>query len=943
MLEAWDGRSFAHAVALLLHEREQLGLRDPWTIAELWLTDDDFEKLLAWARQADAANLAALIARTDRMGLPPPAAHLRPSYDAGIGLLLLALCSEIVRRYGSTDAAWPAIGERLAVMRNAAALITPDGNASAALKSALQAAAQRFGMLGGDFTDQRTNRWYRLLLLQGGVPDQEIARLPRWLDFPSTTFLTDVLRRENPGFAKAWTTLGRYRRRSVTRDAARRDLSACPFFRHASIDAVLDAAIAAAPPPEPRDVDGETLAVAARLAWPDRGEPRMLLTPSLRDAPSLGRRVRLWINGELRGTYRKTADGVYIRPNGETIECAIVDRWSLEAEGMDDRRLTATVNLFEDDADAIVCFEASGARCTATAASVRYVLSRAPIQSERVMRSFWLDSVGATLAEVDATSRVVSADGVQLWPPPGKEPFVDAEVLAHLRLREVVPGEHAGEITVKLEVPPSLALRAARVGGAAFTVSQRSSDGVVTLRGVVPGAAARAQLRLKLAIAHGARVVHRTLRMRAFTAASLDGEWLSPRSTLEASLLRGGALRLTLGPELAGRDARLRSLGTTTLLAGDFPGRVDVAGYGEPLILHGQLPWEEGPSQEIARSVVDHGEVRGHEVRDGTLFVALRSATSPGDNGWLLVWPRHGAPQALPLADPHVETETLRTAYEGSAPRAVAWCHGDACLGTSWAGDWSEGLESSDLPAETIVALIRILVLPVLAEPHVSRVARALRTLDFGASLSAAVHTREIAIGTGATGRRLVAPAAGSDRGHWPSVARALLLKMRILSKSDREALADYGRRLYGPPASTHGRPATEDDRASVALARAHYFSVLREAGALHPRDALRSMSLVERPAAVAKRMAYEFRDLDEDVLAQRRVATRLRNEATTRLLRCLGATTSSRRNEIIAFARQAAAVPDRDIEDGHLLAALLDEAFLRVIQLTLIDEIAFP
>jgi hypothetical protein len=940
VLEVWDGKSVAHAVALLLHEREELGLRDPWAIAELSLTNDDFDKLLAWAHQEDAARLTALIARTDRMCLPSPATHLLPSYEAGVGLVLLALCTEIVRRYGSTYAVWPAIAERLGAVRNVTALITPEGVATSALRSALQSAAQRFGMLGGDFTDQRTNRYYRLLLLQGGVPDQEIEHLPRWLDFPDTTFLTDVLRREKPGFATAWATLESYRRRAVTRDTARRALAACPFFRHASIDAILDAATAAAPPPETRAVVHDTLAVGARLSWVERGKPRMILTPNLREAKSLGRRVRLWINGELRGTYRKTADGTYVRPTGDAIECAIVDRWEIEAEGVDEQRLTATVDLFEEDTDSLVCFDVTGARCAPTAASVRYVIARAPIRSEHVLHSTWLDAVGATLAEVDTNSRVVTAEGAELWPAPGGTHVVDAEALRGLRVRDVVRGENLGEICVTLEVPPSLAVRAARIGGGALAVSARSPEGLVTLTGVVPGTAARPQISLTLAIAIGASVVQRTLRVRAFTAASLQGEWLHPASTVEASLLRRGALRVTLGPELTGRDARLCSLGTTTLLRDARPGRVDVAGYGEPLRLHGQPPWEEGPSQEIARSVVDHGEVKNHALREGTLSVILRSATSAGEHGWLLVWPRHGELRALSPADPHVETDTLRVAYDGPPPRAVAWCYGTACLGASWAEDWSEGLDAIGLSAETIVALVRVLVLPVLAEPHMSRVARALRALDFGASLSAAVFARELTVGTGETARRLVAPATESDRGHWPSAARALLLKMRIQSSADRDALVDYGRNLYRPPSSTHGRPAAADDIARVEQARAHYFGVLRESGALHPYDALRCMAPTERPASVAKRMAHEFRDLNDEVLQRRRTATRLRKEATALLLRRLGATDPQRRDALVQAAREAA--PDRDITDRYLLAALLDEAFFRVIQLTLIDHIAF-
>lgn len=950
MLETWDGKAINHGVALLLHERRQLNLGEPWAIAQLSLTSADYEKLIGWARQTSGTSLAALIARTDRMKLPAPAADLLPSIEGGVGLLLLALCSESVRREGSTYAVWPAVVNHLGSMPSAEPLITANGGATCALKSALHCAARQFGMLGGEFTDHRTNRWYRLLLLQGGIPDAELISVPRWLEMPQTTFLISDLRTASPEFAKAWDALGSYRRRTATRDAARRELAKCAFFRSTSTEAVLDAAIAERASQDHADETRQPLDVTLALNW-EEGPPRVLLVANFGEASTLGRRVRLWINGDLRATYRKNSEGRFVRAAGNAIELALGERWLVTAEGSGDdpERLEVTAQLFENESDSNACFDSSGARCSAVAQSVRYVLAREPVEGKNIRRTEWFDGPGLSLTEVDSSSLVTTCHGTQLWPPRGVDP-VDAEALGALRISGVVCGERVGELSLTLELPPSVAVKAARIGGGRFVVRASDANQVI-LDGVVPANAARPQLALTLTLEVGARLVQRTLSFRGFTAASLDGCWIDSTSTVEASRLRGGALRVTLGPEYAGHDALLHSLGNTTPLPDERACRVNVGGYGEPLEVHGQPPWNEGPSHPLVGTVTDHGEVNGHVLQAGELRVTLRTATAPGEDGWLLVWPRAGAPRVLVPLDTDVETEVLRAPWSGEAPRAVGWCYGTACIGASWTDDWSQGLDSARVSAETLVALVRVLFLPVLADPHALCVARALRDIDFGAALSAAVDGQsELKLEAEGGARRLVPPSVGSDRGQWSSAARALLLRMRIATAADRDALSAYAERLYPPALHVPGAPLTVEQLDDSRRWFDHYVSVLRACGAVHPRDALVTTTPMNRPASIANRMAHEYRDLNETELYRKRTESPAKREArlalarsaeSGRLLRRLSSTPQARRDSLIAAAR--ATVPDEPVVDSHLLAALLDDAFLRLIQLTLIDDIAFP
>ncbi len=124
-----------------------------------------------------------------------------------------------------------------------------------------------------------------------------------------------------------------------------------------------------------------------------------------------------------------------------------------------------------------------------------------------------------------------------------------------------------------------------------------------------------------------------------------------------------------------------------------------------------------------------------------------------------------------------------------------------------------------------------------------------------------------------------------------------------------------------------------------------HYLFVLAASGALHPRDALHVTPDGMR-RSIATRMALAYRDLnDESILeaGERSARTKLKrareNEARELLGRLAG-TSEAHRGSLL---RAAAELGHCEAPSEHLRAALLDETFLRIIQLKLVDDIATP
>ena len=657
----------------------------------------------------------------------------------------------------------------------------PGGQPLQSLRDALQEAASRLDMRRVDFDDPTRPRWYWLLLLQGGIPLRDVELLPAWLSNPAgRSLVVGKLQETAPAFRAAWTALEQLRHGRSSRDHVKRELARCPFLRGPH-EEILDATLAQVAAGQ---VLEEPVAVTAtvRLEWPaGKPAPHAVITPVLTAFAELGPRVALSINGVRRATFLRRGDAL-TRLGRADLELVPALRWTVDARGEADS-LCGEVSLFEDDEQAIACLDESGARCSPQARSVRWVVARQPVAGPPGHRVF--NAEGISVAEVQAGSAVCTLEGGVLWPITPPPPQID-EIARTIRRGEVTPGAKVGGFTVLVHHDPAIQIRAARVGSASCAVTVESA-GRTRVEGVVPAMNATAETRLTLSAIASGRDFQRTLRFRAFTAASLDGAWLDRTSVVDAERLQGGALCVSLGPEYEGRDARLVTGVTSSTID---PGRrallrVRALGYGEPLVLCGQEPWREGPRAQLAARVETRGIVVRHDVREGRVRAVLREALEAGEGYWLLVWPQSAAPEALALD----RAGDFEATYSGDGrPRAVAVCFGEAVTGVSWADDWSTDLGQAGVDSATLVKLIRALHLPVLAAEHLAPVAHALQSLGLPEATDALLGQRvEVRVPRSAGGE--AALVSSSDNDLWGRVARAILLRLRLSDPDQLSAL----------------------------------------------------------------------------------------------------------------------------------------------------------
>lgn len=441
---------------------------------------------------------------------------------------------------------------------------------------------------------------------------------------------------------------------------------------------------------------------------------------------------------------------------------------------------------------------------------------------------------------------------------------------------------------------------------------------------------------LRLRAETGGKRAQKTLHVRIRTDAALGDTWLEPGAVVEARRVRGGALRISLGPELQGVDASVvGGAGETRIEPGARRSAAPmVLGFGEALTVVGGCAWEDGPRRELAGRVEDHGEVAGHEARDGRLVLETLIPIELDDEYWLAVWPRRGPPMAVNLESNDETGTVLRSELYGDAVdvRAVALCFRNTVLGASWADTWSEDL--GELDSGVVVGLIQALRLPVLAEPHSSRVQQALEAGGVPQSLFALATPRPLVVGPHRVEPRV--------DGCWRPVARTLALRLRLARESEVTRLRDL---LYREIESTDPRPdirppASADVRAALREWNRRHGDVeehaLLHAGVLQPLDAVDV--IVHRRDAYARRLVDAACGLTYDGLEalEKRQRTSLRRkflEQARHRLRGAGVVDS-----LLREARNWASTRDSQ-PTTHLLRALLHERAHRLLQLELLSD----
>jgi hypothetical protein len=207
--------AITEAVTGLLRRRNERGLGEPWSIAELGLDTDDYSKLSAWATGLDDQTVRRwLVDSWTFMSFP---GGISGSPRACIGLLLLALAAEVARRQAAEGTLWPhgrrdADGTRR--LRNDVdqELFDFSSQPTDAFKKAIEAAARTFELRNA-LDELNSQRYYLAVFLQLGFTVRDARlRLGHWLTGATIPTAIDCLldpsdTRYAPGFVRMWETL----------------------------------------------------------------------------------------------------------------------------------------------------------------------------------------------------------------------------------------------------------------------------------------------------------------------------------------------------------------------------------------------------------------------------------------------------------------------------------------------------------------------------------------------------------------------------------------------------------------------------------------------------------------------------------------------------------------------------------------------------------------
>ncbi len=222
--------------------RRLLPLPTPRSLAEVAFAPSDYAWLRLWAddlKYGVAASWTGLEWDSHRIE--------GKSWSARdvMGLLLLALASEVGRREATEGKIWAAVQNCFSA--NTRKALFDKRHPRQCLYDALEGAALKAGLRHA-FGQHDTQAYYLTIFLQFGFTRSGLCRLPNWLSGDATSLSVAELKDPESGsgeFLGLWTILDRLRKGNVSESVARKELSGNPFILPEWVDETVKAAQAA--------------------------------------------------------------------------------------------------------------------------------------------------------------------------------------------------------------------------------------------------------------------------------------------------------------------------------------------------------------------------------------------------------------------------------------------------------------------------------------------------------------------------------------------------------------------------------------------------------------------------------------------------------------------------------------------------------------------------
>jgi hypothetical protein len=296
-------------------------LRDPRSIAEACISDQDVQSLCRW--------FSALYGKPRNWCQRDWQESLIDGQTASsremFGSLFLILAAELCREKSSEDSVWPAVVDVLKADRVSFSKLFVAGQPTELCKSAMAAGARRL-RLRNLIDRSGTQEYFDTLKLQFGFTFKGAkSRLVDWLDGLPTPIAVSILRSAHPefvdlgsdSFKSTWSALSEVRRGRISVRTAVETLRGSPWIRRDWLDELISLVVNS---PRryaaPSSVDTEARAVEAvcepMLRWQYPSKPRLFLR----------------LNEDLLLKQFNDADAVVFAVDGR-----VVARWTAQSQG----------------------------------------------------------------------------------------------------------------------------------------------------------------------------------------------------------------------------------------------------------------------------------------------------------------------------------------------------------------------------------------------------------------------------------------------------------------------------------------------------------------------------------------------------------------------------------------------------------------------------------
>lgn len=758
-VHSWRDTLSGFAGWLPLRRSEKRLLGGVWSVAELGLSESEYEWCRHWASQIDRGE-AEIACQRVVAALGPPNARISPA--VAFGALLFIAEAEHARRHATEGTLWPAMRSLPFRQDTRDLLFLPSiGQPTPRHKQLLEDSARALSMRHV-FGIEGLQNWFSSFYLQFGFTRRGFENgLAHWLSGynrpQAITHLDSPGRLHSGSFSLVWSALSAFRRNNATEANVRPILRNSPWILPEWHDEIVSAARRH---PDLVDVAaGETEGEPAeieflknpRLVWNGTTSPMVTveiantsmldlsadtyLLQSLADQTTLAQALR-----QPGGFYAIVPDGpLTMAARGHTIGLSFV---TLDGEV----HASQEISLFDPGEDVVMfkypdggllenpydpALQVGGAFILVTAPDLAVAgLSPAAVfeGEDRHLRLYeegWSGSISVLLE----SQPLWTSDTFLHLPPAIPAGAVRCEwaPLGVGNARSIESG------ILRVHIPADLQLQAVRVAGMTVPLRHSHNGSYQSDLFNLPAFGLDAEIPVALSVVASGRTTRLRTRVRLagdglIRHAKTGSHLFDPEKTISARSASSDRFTIMLAvPEDVPRQAiyRERALCEGPVFHSRPSSRKQVLprlhGYGAPLIV------EERPFNaltqgvQLARAVIDGGVVVGREPDDenGALVLKFTTQIEPSSDHWVLVW--HGDDE-FSFHAPEVEPDrpwcwrirgldcremVFRAALVGYQKRRI---------GSYWSDQWSD-LLSEGCPADratTVARAIRAFKLPLL-------------------------------------------------------------------------------------------------------------------------------------------------------------------------------------------------------------------------------------